>query len=123
MTNESSNGSAGSGKGGARTGALYDEGPLRLERVLLKFRALLDTLGETSRAARSVEGLDRGRVQLDLADQVEAMGPLWSDLARLIRAGAIDDLRGKNASTADETSETRRARRARGEDSQPGKKR
>jgi hypothetical protein len=50
------------------------------------------------------------------------MGPLWSDLAALVRAGAIDDLRGKGTPLADETSETRRARRARGEDSQPGRK-
>lgn len=51
------------------------------------------------------------------------MGPLWSDLAHLIRAGAIDDSRGRSAPpTLDETSETRRARRERGEGSQPGRK-
>jgi hypothetical protein len=107
VNDEHRNGSPGSGKGGARAGGSVnqDEGPLRLERIVLQFRALLDTVGETSRATRSIEGLDRARAQLDLAEQVEFMGHLWSDLAALIRAGAIDQSRG-----------TKRG------DSQPGRK-
>jgi hypothetical protein len=122
------NGSAGSGDRAARVAEanriLSDNQESR--RHWRRVRAVLDTLCEIQGAAVGGQGVDRSTALRLFADAVDEIMPTLEAQGRLARAEAIDMDRGRDAPPppADETSETRRARRrANGEDSQPGKKR
>jgi hypothetical protein len=58
----------------------------RAEKILRLLRAHIDTFGETIRATRAVEGLDRPRAQRELAGAIRASLPLLSDVADLLDA-------------------------------------
>ena len=126
MSDEHRNGSSGHGDRAARAAEanrrIQDNQESR--RHWHRVRALLDTLSEIQGAVVGSEGLDRGTTLRLFADAVEDFVPTLVQQGRLARAEAIDLDRGKYAPPPpDETSEIRRKRRERGEDSQPGRKR
>jgi hypothetical protein len=80
-TNEDSQPGHRRGANGVPTGSV----PLdRADRILRLLRAHIDTFGETIRATRGIEGLDRPRAQRDLAGALRASLPLLTDIADLL---------------------------------------
>lgn len=126
MNDGHSNGSAGSGDRAARV----SEANRRLEdnqesrRHWRRVRAILDTLSEIQGSTVGSQGVDRSTALRIFADAIEDLLPTLAQQGQLARAEAIDMDRGKFAlPPPEESSETRRARRARNEESQPkGKK-
>ena len=124
------NGSSSNGKGGGGPGPQAHGGTISAGRIWTLLRAHIDTLCESERGAFGVAGIDRPTALRAFADAVEDSISTLVSAAALARAEAVNLDRGKHAPRPkpDETSETRRIRKAAEkaagrEDSSPGSKR
>lgn len=88
MTNDHSNGSAGGG-GNHSSSPGIDAILDHAERITSLFRAHLDTFGETIRATRAIEGLDRPDAARALGQHLKDSAPLIIEFGEKLRANGI----------------------------------